>query len=178
MYSPGHPPHRGGNLRLGLERGKEAGTGVSLLRGGPSAESSGQGCLPPEAVRFLGQTCSEIGSQRGPQSPSPWAARGLGVPEPLPPAAPCPGLTAPPGSPTGATHPLQMNLSSSLLLPRMRPALPACSLPLPTHPHRTSSTHQKLIPQKTFLGSNFHFLLCPLRWPSSCYLAPYSREDV
>ena len=120
MYSPGHPPHRGGNLRLGLERGKEAGTGVSLLRGGPSAESSGQGCLPPEAVRFLGQTCSEIGSQRGPQSPSPWAARGLGVPEPLPPAAPCPGLTAPPGSPTGATHPLQMNLSSSLLLPRIQ----------------------------------------------------------
>ena len=96
MYVPGRPLHRGGNLRLGLERGKEAGTGISLLRGGLSTESSEQRCLPPEAVRFLGQTCSEICSQRGPQSPSPraarglgpqspspWAARGLGAPEPL-----------------------------------------------------------------------------------------------
>lgn len=57
---------------------------MSLLRGGQSAESSGQGYLPPKAARFLGQMCSEIGSQRGPWSPSPRAAQGLGVPEPSP----------------------------------------------------------------------------------------------
>lgn len=73
---------------------------MSLLRGGQSAESSGQGYLPPKAARFLGQMCSEIGSQRGPWSPSPRAARELGVPEPSPQAAR--GLGVPEPSPRAA----------------------------------------------------------------------------
>lgn len=56
---------------------------MSLLRGGQSAESSRQGCLPPKAARFLGQMCSEIGS-RGDLGALPTGGSGAGGPGALP----------------------------------------------------------------------------------------------
>ena len=96
VRSPGRPPHRGGNLRLGLERGKEAGMGVSLLRGEQYGKSSIRAGMPPTRSGEVSGTNMQ-GDWRpgGTSEPLPTGGRGLGVPEPSLPAAPCPGLVAP-----------------------------------------------------------------------------------
>lgn len=86
---------------------------------------------------------------------------GLGVPEPSLPAAPCPGLVAPRAFPIGATHPLRMNLSKSLSLPRTQPALPACSPPLPTPPSPHLLHPSEVNSSENFPWEQFPLLIMP-----------------
>lgn len=158
-----------------------------LLTGG-SAKAPCQSSTQPKAAPSSGQTDSPaLLAQLAPSDPLPLGTWGLQVPKALAVghlAAHCPtGAAGPPmgAAPLfsfGATHPFWI-IPRPPLLPQMLPAFSLSSpssssssssspIPLLAHPPPHHVLHPSEVnSSETFLGSNFHFLLCPLRQPRS-----------